>query len=120
MNPRIVSFFVSAVSLSILTMTGCSTPSSQSKSQPQLISRVNPQYPFEMRRDGITGEVLVDFVVDMEGRPTQIAAVKSSRKEFEPAAVAAVAKWRFKPGMVDGKPVNTHLTVPIYFTLGQK
>lgn len=80
-----------------------------------------PQYPFEMRRAGIGGEVVVDFVVDFNGDVVDAYAVRSSRREFEPAAVAAVSKWKFKPGQKGGRDVMTHMQVPIVFTLeGQK
>jgi RNA polymerase sigma factor (sigma-70 family) len=76
-----------------------------------------PQYPFEMRRAGIGGEVVVDFVVDTNGDVQNAQALRSSRQEFEAAAVAAVSKWKFKPGRKDGRDVLTHLQVPIVFTL---
>jgi hypothetical protein len=38
----------------------------------------------------------------------------------EAASIVAVEKWRFKPAMKDGKPVETHMQVPLYFTLGKK
>jgi TonB family protein len=70
-----------------------------------------------MRRAGITGEVVVDFVVDIDGEVKFAAPVRSSRKEFEAAAVAAVSKWKFKPGQKGGRDVPTHLQVPIVFSL---
>jgi RNA polymerase sigma factor (sigma-70 family) len=79
--------------------------------------QARPQYPFEMRRAGITGETVVDFVVDFNGDVVDAFAVRSSRQEFEAAAVAAVSKWKFKPGKKDGREVMTHLQVPIVFTL---
>jgi RNA polymerase sigma factor (sigma-70 family) len=76
-----------------------------------------PQYPFEMRRAGIGGEVVVDFVVDTNGEVQNAQALRSSRQEFEPAAVAAVSKWKFKPGRKGGQDVLTHMQVPIVFSL---
>jgi protein TonB len=78
-----------------------------------------PTYPYEMRRAGTTGEVTVDFVVDASGNVRNVFAARSSRHEFEQAACAAVAKWKFKPGMKGGRPVNTHMQVPILFTLSE-
>jgi TonB family protein len=79
--------------------------------------QARPQYPFEMRRAGISGEVVVDFVVDANGEVQNAYAVRSSRKEFEAAAVQAVSKWKFKPGRKGGRDVATHLQVPIVFSL---
>ncbi len=77
-----------------------------------------PQYPFEMRRAGVRGEVVVDFVVDSNGDVQSARAIRSSRPEFESAAVQAVSRWRFSPGQKSGQSVNAHLQVPIVFTLG--
>lgn len=79
-----------------------------------------PQYPFEMRRAGVTGEVTVDFIVDANGDVQNAYAAKSTQREFEQNAVAAVSKWKFKPGRKGGRAVNTHMQVPIVFTLNDE
>jgi protein TonB len=81
--------------------------------------RVQPQYPFEMRRAGITGEVLVEFIVDANGDVRNAFAVRSSQREFETAAVQAVSKWKFKPGRKGGRSVNTRMQQPISFSLAE-
>jgi len=45
--------------------------------------------------------------------------LKFTYEEFAEAATAAVAKWKFKPGRKDRQPVNTHMQVPILFTLNE-
>lgn len=79
-----------------------------------------PQYPFEMRRAGVTGDVTVDFIVDTNGDVQNAYAIKSSQREFEQAAVQAVSKWKFRPGRKGGRNVNTHMQVPIVFTLNDE
>ncbi len=81
--------------------------------------QARPQYPFEMRRAGIAGEVTVDFIVDPEGNVQNAYALKSSQHEFEASAVQAVSKWKFKAGRKSGKAVPTHMQVPIVFTLNE-
>jgi TonB family protein len=63
---------------------------------PVIKTRVPPQYPSAMRKANIEGEVLVDFVVTSDGKVVKAFAAKSSHREFEAAAVAAVSKWKFK------------------------
>ena len=82
--------------------------------------QARPQYPFEMRRAGIAGEVVVDFIVDTNGDVQNAYALRSSQREFEAAAVAAVTKWKFKPGRKGGRDVPTHMQVPIVFTLNEE
>jgi protein TonB len=87
---------------------------------PQATVQVRPQYPFEMRRAGISGNVLVDFIVDTNGEVRNAYAASSTQREFESAAVQAVSKWRFRPGMRGGRAVNTHMQVPIVFSLNSE
>jgi protein TonB len=87
--------------------------------QPVPQFQARPQYPFEMRRAGIAGEVTVDFIVDPEGGVQNAYALRSSQHEFEAAAVQAVAKWKFKAGRKAGRAVPTHMQVPIVFTLNE-
>lgn len=84
---------------------------------PRVKSQTRPQYPFELRRKNIRGEAVVDFVVDPDGKVQAAHAVSFTHKDFAAAAVAAVNQWRFKPGVKNGRPVNTHMLVPIVFTL---
>lgn len=77
----------------------------------------NPNYPFEMRRAGIEGEVLVGFIVDARGKVREAYPMRSSHREFESAAVQAVSKWTFRPGKKGGRAVNTRMQVPIVFSI---
>lgn len=88
--------------------------------KPEPKFQAKPVYPFEMRRAGITGDVLVDFIVDSNGNVQNAYAARSSAREFEAAAVQAVSKWTFRPGRKGGRNVNTHMQVPIVFTLNDE
>jgi TonB family protein len=82
---------------------------------PRVIFQVAPDYPYSMRKAGFIGEVVVNFIVDIEGRPRDLFVERSTRREFEEPALAAVAKWRFDPGRVKGVAVNTKMSVPVRF-----
>lgn len=82
--------------------------------------RVQPQYPFEMRRAGVEGEVLVEFIVDSNGDVRNPFVVRSSHRDFEQSAIQAVSKWKFKPGRKGGRDVNTSRVQQLLsFTLQQ-
>jgi len=81
--------------------------------------RAQPLYPFEMRRAGVTGEVIVEFIVDSNGDARNAFAVRSTQREFEQAAVQAVNKWKFRPGRKGGRAVATRMQIPIVFTLNE-
>jgi protein TonB len=90
---------------------------SQLDQQPVPTVQPRPTYPFEMRQTGTPGQVIVDFIVDTSGRVHNAFAASSSQRAFESAAVQAVAKWQFRAGRKAGRAVNTHMQVPILFTL---
>lgn len=82
--------------------------------------RVQPQYPFEMRRAGVEGEVLVEFIVDSNGDVRNPFVIRSSHRDFEQSAIQAVSKWKFKPGRKGGRDVNTSRVQQLLsFTLQQ-
>lgn len=78
-----------------------------------------PAYPFEMRRAGISGEVVVEFIIDTRGDVILAQVTRSSRREFEAAAILTVQKWKFKPGRKDGRVVNTRALTPVVFSLAE-
>jgi periplasmic protein TonB len=79
--------------------------------------QAKPVYPFEMRRAGMSGSVVVDFIVDSEGNVRNATAVRSTSPEFAESAVSAVSKWIFRPGKKAGHAVFTHMQVPVEFSL---
>jgi protein TonB len=84
---------------------------------PEPVIQHSPLYPGEMRREGIGGTVKVEFVVDVEGRVAETQVVETTHRAFNDAAVSAVSKWKFRPGVKNGRKVNTRMCVPIVFTL---
>lgn len=86
-------------------------------SMPVVKFQARPTYPFLMRASGLRGEVLVDFIVDIEGRVRNAYVVRTLNPSFDDPALEAVRKWRFEPGSVRGVPVITHMQVPVIFTL---
>lgn len=84
---------------------------------PQPLYRPQPTYPYEMRKQGISGQVVVQFIVDSNGNVRNAFAVSSTQHEFEAPAVQAVSRWRFKPGRRGGRSVNTRMEIPIVFSL---
>lgn len=82
--------------------------------------QAKPMYPFELRRKNISGEALVDFVVDSQGNVRDATALRHTHPAFGEAAVAAVAQWKFHPGKKGGRAVSTRLQVPIVFSLGER
>lgn len=79
--------------------------------------QAKPVYPFELKRARVSGEVMVAFIVNSDGDVVEAYAAKSDVREFEAPAVAAVSKWKFKPGRKGNRAVNTKMQVPIGFSV---
>lgn len=87
--------------------------------QPMAKFQARPQFPFELRKKGLSGQAIILFVVRIDGTVSNLEVVSATDPQFGDAALAAVSKWLFRPAQVDGKPVNCRMEVPIVFTLNQ-
>jgi len=83
--------------------------------QPVPRVRPAPTYPYDMRRAGINGTVVVEFIISTEGDVIQTQVVRSSHREFEMPALQAVQKWKFKPGRKGGRVVNVRASQLLEF-----
>ena len=78
-----------------------------------------PVYPFDAKRNGLTGEVFVEFTVDEEGAVISPRVVRSSDRIFEDATLRAVSRWRFEPGRRANQIVRFRMAVPVVFNLNE-
>lgn len=86
------------------------------QSKPELISRVEPEYPAQALAQHIQGAVALDVRVGTDGRVQEIK-VASGHPLLAEAAVAAVRQWRFKPYLLNGQPKETETQITLKFTL---
>jgi protein TonB len=84
--------------------------------QAKLISSVPPVYPTLAKNQHVSGNVLVDALIDANGRVTTMKVV-SGPTLLHQAAMDALKQWKYRSALLDGKPVPMHLTVTIQFRL---
>ncbi len=85
---------------------------------PQLIEKVQPAYPVDLRAARVDGKVVLHAVIDEQGNVTAVEVLRSSRHEgLDNAAIDAVRQWRYKPATMEGTPVKVHFTVVVNFTV---
>lgn len=70
------------------------------------IVKVAPVYPARAAARGLEGYVIVEFTVTQTGSTKDIFVYESSSSLFERAAVDAAAKFKYKPRVIDGQPVE--------------
>ncbi len=85
--------------------------------KPQAIYQPGPNVASRLRRR-TPATVKLIFIVDENGRVVDPRVRSSSDPEFEPAALAAVKRWKYEPGKRGGKPVRFRVLQPITFPEG--
>lgn len=85
---------------------------------PQAVQKVEPVYPQRARKQGVSGKVVLRFLVEPDGHVTRPSIVSANPEGyFEQSALEAIRHWRFKPGLYRGKAVATWVVLPVQFQL---
>lgn len=82
-------------------------------------TQIPPQYPVQARRQGISGWVRLEFIVNTDGSVSDVTVVEAKPRKgiFDQAAVRALSRWRFHPQMQEGRPIPAIATITIVFNL---
>jgi len=86
-------------------------------SAPKGLFQPDPEYSEEARKAKWQGTVVLSLIVDEKGMPEELKVVRALGLGLDQKAIEAVTKWRFKPGMKDGKPVAVQATIEVNFRL---
>jgi periplasmic protein TonB len=84
---------------------------------PVVLNRAEPQYTEVARKARITGVVVVEAVIDKTGHVDEVKVLKGLPMGLSEAAEEAVKKWKFKPGTLNGEPVDVIFSLTVNFTL---
>ena len=84
---------------------------------PTLVSKVEPQYSEEARAAKYMGTVVLQIVVDVDGKAKDIEVVNGLGLGLDEQAVAAIKQWKFNPAQRDGGPIPVLATIEVNFKL---
>jgi TonB family protein len=84
---------------------------------PILVHSVKPEFTELAKSEKISGNVLINLVVDQNGMPANVRVVRGIGGGLDEEAVKAVREYRFKPAMSNGKPVSVELNLEINFQI---
>lgn len=85
---------------------------------PRIVERKQPEYPAELREARVEGKVILQAVIDTDGRVSAIDVLRTSKQiAMDNAAIDAVRQWRYEPARKDGEPVKVLFTVVVNFDL---
>lgn len=87
-------------------------------SEPIPIQKFAPEYPAAARKRRTEGWVELQFMVGINGTPTQIEVMRAEPSGmFDRAAIRAVSRWKFKPAQREGSDVEAMARTTISFKL---
>jgi protein TonB len=76
---------------------------------------VKPLYPSDAKAAGIQGGVILEVVIGKEGDVQGIRVV-SGHPMLRQAAIDAISRWKYRPTLLNGEPIEVVDTVTINFS----
>jgi protein TonB len=84
------------------------------------IVRIEPQYPRDALIEGIEGYVVVGATIATDGSVKDVWVIQAEPKRvFDRNVIRAVLKWKFKPRIINGVPVERRTRHTVTFTLDE-
>jgi TonB family protein len=83
-----------------------------------IVQRV-PAYPESAKLNGVQGEVVMQALISKEGTVKRVHVVEGDSR-LRTAAEEAVYKWRYRPYVLHGQPVEVATTVTVNFNLNRR
>lgn len=83
---------------------------------PRQIVKTAPAYPVLARQARIQGEVVLDAVIDTEGKVINVSVVSGHPLLIE-AAINCVRQWKYEPTYLNDEPIAVQLIVKVSFEL---
>lgn len=85
--------------------------------RPVQLSGRQPRYSELARRAGVQGTVILEAVIDKEGRVSNVRILKGLPMGLDAEAVSAVQEWIFEPARLDNRPVAVYYTLTVNFQI---
>ena len=76
-----------------------------------------PNYPSDLRRDGVEGDVTVLFTISTDGTVYDVEIESSTDERFNQEVLFVIQYWEFIPYTVAGNAVAVRVRQPIPFRI---
>lgn len=103
--------------LSAGLVSGRAEEKAPARHSPVAVRTVMPVHPPELRQKLVNGEVVLECLIDTEGRATEVQVISATHPGFSAAAEEALVQWEFKPAEINGRPAPMRIRVPFEFRL---
>jgi periplasmic protein TonB len=84
---------------------------------PKMIRQVAPEYPPLARQAHVTGEVVVDTILDEQGNVTDMQVMSGPPLLYD-AALRALGRWKYEPTYLNEEPIAVRMIVTVRFQMG--
>lgn len=84
---------------------------------PKIITRVDPEFSEEARKNKYQGVVILRLIIGTDGKPRDISVQRTLGMGLDEKAIEAVKQWRFEPGTKDGQAVPVEVSMEVSFRL---
>jgi TonB family protein len=84
---------------------------------PKVVSKVEPQYGEKSRKARIEGTVVLYVVINTDGVAGDVLVYRPLSADLDQAAIRAIRRWRFSPGLRNGQPAALPVTIEVNFRL---
>lgn len=92
----------------------------QCDAPPRAIEQFPPSFPVSLRHVGnLSGQAIVRFIIETDGRTSEVQVEEATSAEFAAAASEAVRRWRFAGPLMQGRPVRAACKMPIHFRINR-
>ena len=85
---------------------------------PSLINRVEPVYSAVAAAAEMSGLVILEAIVDVNGSVESVKVLRSRGALLDNAAIAALKQWKYSPLVVNGAPTPFAVTITFNFKIG--
>jgi D-alanyl-D-alanine dipeptidase len=83
---------------------------------PKTVRRVDPEFTDDARKAHVEGTVILSLIVGEDGRPRDIQVERKLGHGLDEAAIQAIGKWVFEPGIRNGAAVPVAVSAEITFS----
>jgi TonB family protein len=84
----------------------------------KIFTMVRPIYPEQAKAAGVEGTVILHAIIGKDGTPLSLRVLNGEvAPDLARASVEAVSRWRYRPTLLNGEPVEVDTTIEVHFTL---
>src|SRR5207237_4560993 len=87
---------------------------------PQILEFKKADYPPKALSEGVQADVATQIDIGADGRVNRVEIEQGAGEEFDAAAMAAIAAFKFSPAEFDGVPAAVRFRYVYHFVIDKK